>query len=73
MTTNEKQPQTGMRLGYQIFARGASTYLRAMVSGGALVGGDPRRQRYLFLVWRYERVCLLDGYFKQIWSKRAQH
>ena len=73
MTTNEKQPQTGMRLGYQIFALGLALICAEWFQEGHWLAGILGASVICYLVWRYERVCLLDAYFKQIWSQRAQH
>jgi putative effector of murein hydrolase len=73
MTTNEKQPQTGMRLGYQIFALGLALICAQWFQEEHWLAGILGTSVICFLVWRYEQVCLLDGYFKQIWSQRAQH
>ncbi len=73
MTKNAKQPQTGMRLGYQIFALGLALICAQGFQEGHWLEGSIGASVICFLVWQYRRVCLLDAYFKQIWSQRTPH
>ncbi len=73
MTKNAKQPQTGMRLGYQIFALGLALICTQWFQEGHWLEGSLGASVICFLVWQYRRVCLLDANFKQVWSQRTPH